>query len=121
MTLDELELYRKAVWPVWVANEYSSWYMRCHIVAISARLTLCMLEVNSYYNHTSPVSCPPGMGHFVTCAPSEIFKTLALVRASAGTGVDKANDNAHYPHKCPRCGGPAYESFRTVDCKRGCK
>lgn len=29
----------------------------------------------------------------------------------------------HYPHTCPnpKCGGPAYVGFQTVECKRGCK
>lgn len=25
-----------------------------------------------------------------------------------------------YPHKCQRCGGPALELARTIDCPRGC-
>lgn len=26
-----------------------------------------------------------------------------------------------YPKKCPKCSGPAYIGFLTVDCSRGCK
>lgn len=27
---------------------------------------------------------------------------------------------SEYPHKCQRCGGPALELARTIDCPRGC-
>lgn len=26
----------------------------------------------------------------------------------------------HYPHKCPRCKGPAYVGFSSIDCKTKC-
>ena len=26
-----------------------------------------------------------------------------------------------YPHRCPRCTGPAYVGLNTIDCARGCK
>lgn len=30
-------------------------------------------------------------------------------------------DDEKYPHKCPKCGGPAYIGFSDVDCKNKCK
>lgn len=27
----------------------------------------------------------------------------------------------HYPHKCPRCGLPAYVGLEKVDCSMGCR
>ena len=29
--------------------------------------------------------------------------------------------DARYPHQCPRCSGPAYVGFVSVDCKLRCK
>ncbi len=26
-----------------------------------------------------------------------------------------------FPHECPKCSGPAYIGFSTVECKRGCR
>ena len=34
------------------------------------------------------------------------------------TSVKTIND---YPHKCPRCGGPAYVGIFKFDCPKGCK
>jgi hypothetical protein len=30
-------------------------------------------------------------------------------------------DLSRYPHKCPKCTGPAYIGFNSVECSRGCK
>lgn len=35
--------------------------------------------------------------------------------------VDRAENDKIYPHKCPRCKGPAYVGFLNVDCRNGCK
>lgn len=33
----------------------------------------------------------------------------------------KPKKDEKYPHKCPKCGGPAYIGFSDVDCKNKCK
>jgi hypothetical protein len=31
------------------------------------------------------------------------------------------NKEDRYPHKCPKCGSPAYVGFASLDCSKGCK
>ena len=40
---------------------------------------------------------------------------------SQGTQPIDKNTFARYPHKCPRCGGPAYIGLKKIDCMEGCK
>lgn len=39
-------------------------------------------------------------------------KAVASPQSKPGVG--------HYPHTCPRCSGPAYIGFTSVECQRGC-
>lgn len=34
---------------------------------------------------------------------------------------DEPKKDDKYPHKCPKCGGPAFIGFSHVDCKNKCK
>lgn len=34
---------------------------------------------------------------------------------------EKSRKDEKYPHKCPKCGGPAYVGFSSVDCKNKCR
>lgn len=37
-----------------------------------------------------------------------------------GGEKEKPKDDDRYPHKCPKCGGPAYVGFTDVECKNRC-
>lgn len=34
---------------------------------------------------------------------------------------EKPKKDDKYPHKCPKCGGPAYIGFSDINCKNKCR
>jgi len=47
-----------------------------------------------------------------------VYATVEMLSTPSSTApVSLAN----YPHKCPKCNGPAYIGFNSIDCSKGCK
>jgi len=59
-------------------------------------------------------NCAPSEGHTLEVEP------LDLTVDANGNFWPTPKKDENYPHKCPRCGGPAYIGLSKVDCKAKC-
>lgn len=57
-------------------------------------------------------------GGGVDCG-ADLVQLLYSPDHSAAARAEAPRDDK-YPHKCPRCGSPAYVGFSSIECSRGC-
>jgi hypothetical protein len=60
----------------------------------------------------------PSIGAFII--PDDDFPDFVLMPDKDSVKPVKKDRDDRYPHRCPRCGAPAFIGFNQVDCSKRC-